>query len=180
MTTLNAYYADEIAAALQASLKDDGFVSLYKAAADVGAGRPIDAPKTEWWKKGPTAMAFKNEMDAAQTLAAAVATHNKYLAAGGPKSAEMVNEVGELNEPIDYSEAKRAVLQGKSADDTPCAHDGTTKCPQCADAQPGLAVAMNFAIKHMVKIADALDKAGFPQVANYLDVTVQHIADKRS
>jgi hypothetical protein len=177
MTTLKTYYADEIASALDAQLKDESFVGLYKKAQTAG-----------WWTKGAASQAFKAEMDAAKTAQEAAAVHNKWLASGSEGATQLGKEHDDFSELIDYSEDKRQKLtQPQAAEDDgcaaakdgePCAHDDDEMCPKCSD--PGLAIAVDFAIRHVVKVADALDKAGYIGVAGALDETLQKLAAQRS
>lgn len=185
MTTLKTYYADEIAAALAAQLKDDSFIGLYRKAEDA------------WWMKGPASGAFKKEMDAAKTQPEAVAIHNKWLASGSEGATALGKEHDDFTPMIEYSEDKQQQLasgqpvpkaptvppqQPMKAEDGGCdehaeAEDG---CAACADAGAGaLAVAIDFTIRHMVKVADALDKVGFANVASLLDDTLQKLASAR-
>ncbi len=171
MTTLKTYCADEIASAMNAQLNDEGFAGLYRKA------------EATWWQKGPASQAFKAEMDAAKTQAEAAAVHNKWLAAGSEGATQLGKEHDDFTPLTEYSEERRMRLGGQMAEDVcpkcgkmPCAcdqaHDG---CPECADAG-GLAIAIDFAIRHVVKVADALDKAGFVGVAAALDETLQKLA----
>jgi hypothetical protein len=183
MTTLKTYHADEIAAALAAQLKDDSFIGLYRKAEDT------------WWMKGPASGSFKKEMDAAKTQPEAVAIHNKWLAAGSEGATALGKEHDDFTPMIEYSEDRQQQLasgqpapkvpivppqQPMKAEDGGCeehteAEDG---CAACADAG-ALAIAIDFTIKHMVKVADALDKVGFANVASLLDETLQKLASAR-
>jgi hypothetical protein len=178
MTTLKHYCSDEIASALDAQLKDESFMGLYKQA-DV---RIYEPTPSEWWKKGPTAMAFKTDIDNAKTVKEIDAIKQKYLG-GGPLTSALAKEgFDSFDELEQYADAKAAKL-------TPAAEDGAKEegcpehvqdavgCPACAD--PGLAVAVDFAIRHMVKIADALDQTGFADVASTLDEALLKLAAAR-
>jgi len=163
MTTLKTYCADEIALALDAQLRDESFVGMYKKAAPAN-----------WWDQGPTAKAFKAEVDGAQTPQEVDAIQDKYLGGGEFTSAlgrEGIEDHTPLRNYADMAAGKKTL----AADDKcPAAKDG---CPECADA--GLAVAVDFAIRHVVKVADALDKAGFTGVAETLDETLRKLASRR-
>lgn len=175
MTTLKTYHADEIASAMSDQLKNQEFVGLYRKA------------EAAWWQKGPASQAFKAEMDAAKTQQEAVAVHNKWLAAGSEGATKLGKEHDDFTPLVEYSEERRMKLgqtaedgAGQEARDEGCpkhpeAQDG---CPECADAG-GLAVAIDFAIRHVVKVADALDKAGFVGVAGALDETLRKLAAAR-
>lgn len=184
MTTLKTYHADEIAKAFDAQLRDEGFVGMYKQAQGLGA------PTASWWQKGPNSQAFKAEMDAAKTPQEAAAIHNKWLAAGSEGATKLGTEHDDFTPMIEYSEDRRLKLQeGQMAKDQdmpkPAVADGCPKhpdpqkgCPECADGG-GLAIAIDFAIRHMVKLADALDKTGFVGVAGVIDETLQKLAANR-
>lgn len=174
MVSLKHYCSEEIAQALDAQLKNEGFVGLYKQAAAPAAPAPAN-----WWDKGPTAKAYKTEVDNAKTAQEVVAVENKYLA-GGELTTALAREGIDDHLPLrEYADAKVAKLT-PAAEDGGCpehaeAQDG---CPACADAG-GLAVAFDFAIRHMVKVADALDKVGFPGIAGMMDETLQKLAAAR-
>lgn len=169
MTTLKTYYADEIASALDAQLKDESFVGLYKK-----AQAPV-APSAaaQWWTKGPTAKAFKDKVDAAKTsqeIDVVVDTLND------PDTKTKLGQEGISDEAELQSYAYSKKMQD-AKDGEPCAHDDDEMCPECAD--PGLAIAVDFAIRHVVKVADALDKAGYVGVAGALDETLRKLAAQR-
>lgn len=175
MTTLKTYHADEIASAMSAQLKDEGFVGLYRKA------------EANWWQKGPASRAFKTEMDAAKTQQEAVAVHNKWLASGSEGATKLGKEHDDFTPLIEYSEERRMKLGSQSAEDAKdsrCARCGKESCA-CDQAVDGrsdctdggaLTVAIDFAIRHMVKVADALDKTGFVGVASLIDETLQKLA----
>lgn len=178
MTSLKHYCSDEIASALDAQLKDESFMGLYKQA-DV---RIYEPTPSKWWKKGPTALAFKTDIDNAKTVKEIDAIKQKYLG-GGPLTSALAKEgFDSFDELEQYADAKAAKL-------TPAAEDGVKEegcpehvqnavgCPACAD--PGLAVACDFAIRHMIKIADALDRTGFADVASTLDDALLKLAAAR-
>jgi hypothetical protein len=165
MTTLKAYYADEIALALDAQLKDEGFVGLYKKA------------EVSWWDKSPTASAFKKEIDAAKTAQEVDAVQNKYLA-GGDLTTKLGQEGVDDYAPLrNYADAKAGSMETAAADG--CTQHAETQkgCPECADAS--VAIAVDFAIRHVTKVADALDKAGFAGIAEALDDTLRKLAAQR-
>jgi len=162
MTTLKTYHADEIASALDAQLKDASFVGLYKKA-DMDIGSPAitrfmtELPKktnvgeaTKLWNE--TAPDFKTEPDEG---AQAKALWAQKFPGTQPPAAQ-------------------------KAEDGGCAQHAETQdgCPECADAT-GLAIAIDFATRHVVKIADALDKAGFAGVAEAFDETLRKLAAQR-
>jgi len=168
MTTLKHYCSDEIASAFNAKLKDEDFVGLYKKAEDA------------WWTKGPASQAFKAEMDAAKTQPEAAAIHNKWLAAGSEGATALGKEHNDFTPMIEYSEDKQAALESvpqKAEDGCPEHVEAEDGCPQCADA--GLAIAIDFAIGHVVKLADALDRVGFTKVAQVLDEALQKLSGQR-
>jgi hypothetical protein len=178
MTSLRHYCSEEIASAMSAQLNDTGFTGLYRKAEEA------------WWQKGPASQAFKAEMDATKTADEATAVHNKWLASGSEGATKLGKEHDDFSPLIDYSENHRAQLGEQQAKDGPCpkcgeapcsCHETECECPACADAADGanLAVAIDFAIRHVVKVADALDKAGFVGVAGALDETLQKLAAAR-
>lgn len=120
MTSLKNYAGDEIMAALADQLKDEEFVGLYRKAAD------------EWWRKGPTAAAFKREADTAQTPNELVAVRNKYLAAGSPLAGQLGQEgIDDFTPLIEYLDQRELDLEarGMAADDKPKIPTGKTTDP---------------------------------------------------
>lgn len=179
MTTLKTYHADEIARALDTQLKDEGFVGLYKQAdAKVAPGAT-----TQWWK-GPAGAEFKAKVDAAKTQRDIDVALNM-LNDPGFKTRLGKEGITDETELQNYAYAKANTLPEAADDD----EAGKTGCPEHAEAQDGcpacdaadgqLAVAIDFAIRHVVKVADALDKAGFVGVAGALDETLQKLAAQR-
>jgi len=174
MTTLKHYCADEIASAFAAQLKNESFIGMYKQA-DVQIAPGV---KTEWWKTKSGAE-FKAKVDVAKTeqeLNVAINMLND------PDFKTRLGQEGVADETElqNYANAKElpAAAEDGCAEvksDEPCAHDG--KCPECADAS--VAIAVDFAIKHVTKVADALDKAGFVGVAEALDDTLRRLAAQR-
>lgn len=59
-----------------------------------------------------------------------------------------------------------------------CAHGPEETCQKCLGA-PGMAVAVNFANRHLAKIAAALDVAGFVGLANEVDGLAVKFAAKK-
>jgi hypothetical protein len=171
MTTLKTYHADEIASALDAQLKDEGFIGMYKQA---------QAPVANWWDKGPTAKAFKAEVDAAKTTAEVDAVQNKYLG-GGDLTTKLGQEGIDDHTPLRNYADQAAGQKAPAADDKdgcPQHDEAKDGCPECADAA-NLAVAIDFAIRHIVKVADALDRTGYVGVAGVLDEAAQKLAASR-
>ena len=177
MTTLKTYHADEIAAAMGARLGDEGFVGLYKAA----EARIAPGAKTQWWK-GPAGAEFKARADAMRTEQDRDAVLDML---NDPDFKTRLGKEGVTDETElqNYALGKRlpaaADDQGAQAAKDGCpehaeAEDG---CPECAEA--GVAVAIDFAIRHMVKVADALDKVGFAGVAAMVDGTLLRLAATR-
>jgi len=192
MTSLKHYSSDEIARALDTQLKDEGFVGLYKQA----DARVAPGTKTEWWK-GPAGAEFKAKVDAAKTQRDIDVALNML---NDPDFKTRLGKEGVTDETElqNYAYAKANTLPEAADDakDGACPKCGMDKCvcekahcPEHAEAQDGcaacdaadgqLAVAVDFAIRHMVKIADALDVAGFVGVAGAIDETLQKLAAVR-
>lgn len=208
MTTLKNYTGDEIAAALAEQLKDEEFVGLYRKAADA------------WWAKGPTAAAYKREIDAAQSADQVTAVRNKYLAAGSPLAGKLGAEgIDDFQPLIEYANDK-AVQFEYVADDGQAAVDGVPK-PKIELFEPGdpravapemtekevseitgqkaddkkpcgcpvgavcvhdgalSTAAVNFANRHLAKLATALDVAGFAGMADEIDGLMGKFAAKK-
>jgi len=76
------------------------------------------------------------------------------------------------------------MVPSQSADDVQNCDEGC-ECPKCAgkEAEPmdeKTAAAVTFAMNHLVKVADALDKGGFAGVAGLVDETINKLAGKKS
>jgi len=166
--TLKNYFANEIMSAFAAQMNDSAFTGLYK-----------KAEAQPWWEKGPTAKAFKDEVDAAKTAQEVDMAQNKYLA-GGELTTKLAQEgIDDHTELRNYAE-DAAGKKTQAADDKGCpehVNQADDTCPKCMDA--GTAIAADFAIRHMVKIADALDHAGYSHLAGILDESLQKLAALR-
>ncbi len=161
--------ANEIAESLAKILGDEEFNTFYKSAAlKIEAGKALDS-----YKSALSTVKDKPSLDKAW---------NDYVDA-------VAQEEGTLNEmtKLQAQKAKELGLPGYSspADDM-CAHDQEgcaedCECPEeckckCTD---GMMVASNFAIKHMIKLADVLDSKGFEGLASLVDESIQKIAAKK-
>jgi hypothetical protein len=191
MTTLKHYHADEIAKALDAQLRDEGFTGMYRKA----DARVAPGAKTQWWK-GPAGAEFKAKVDSSKTQRDIDVALNML---NDPDFKTRLGKEGVTDETElqNYANAKANTLP-EAADDKCCPKCGKMECecqmaadghcPEHADAQDGcptcaadgqLAVAIDFAIRHMVKVADALDKTGFVGVAGAIDETLRKLASAR-
>lgn len=174
MTTLKTYHADEIASAMNTQLSDQNFMGLYKKA-ELGAVNPLG--------EGAPDPTLKAEIDA--VLQAYRGGQKDKQTAKNDLIAirNKVNELPEGREPtlkyLDDAEKKiELAMAPLKADDEQCVHDESETCPKCADSG-SMAVALDFTIRHMVKLADALDKTGFAEIANLLDETLNKLASQR-
>ena len=167
MTTLKSYYADEIATSLYNKLNDEGFLKFYKKAeSDVVAKykEKVDAIVKDYEDGNTDKKTAKNKL---------VDLRNE------------VNELPEEREPIlEYIDKAEKHLENVITPDmkSPKAEDGCDHmeeetCSKCADSS--VLVATDFAIKHMVKIADALDQAGFVGISKIIDETINKLSSNK-
>ena len=123
---------------------------------------------------------------------------NAYFGGGDVQSkfsAEMYETYKGANADVKINEYRNTVdaLKPKAADDQAAEDvEQDAKCPEgcdcakcaCADDQPApdenTVVALDFAMGHLIKVADALDKKGFAGVARMVDETIEKLAAKKS
>jgi len=155
--SLKLNYADEIADAMAKLLGDSEYNEIFRTAS---------LQKTA----GPALEAFKKDVDAAVVegtdLELIYSKHVNTLAQ------EENVEPGTVGAAREYmAEKAKGVQPGMTvpkADDT---------CAECLD--PNTLAALNFTIKHLVKIADALDGKGFVELAAVVDEAAEKVASKK-
>ena len=169
MTSLLIKNANEIAEAMAKTLGDTEFTNMFKTASLEKVA-------------GPVFEAFKVAVDAA--VKAGTDLEQVYTTHLGMLQKEENTEPGTIDKA-------RAYMAEKAR--TPGHRQPGQSFPQAADAEPCMSadcmesmmaddkekVAANFALSHLAKIADTLDKQGFERLANYIDVTMEHIASKK-
>jgi len=176
MTTLKNYHAEDIAAAMAETLADEDFAKLYRKASMEKIALTLDEvrgaleqapdPNAKWNQIEPQILEQENKQAGFYGQAKQILREVQSGGRGpGTRSIPILNDDGQAED-----EAKKPC--GCLANQA-CDHDAS----EADDAQ--LAVAMDFAIKHLNKIANALDTAGFPGVAQYIDTTSAHIAEQR-
>lgn len=159
MTSLKIKYANEMIESMAKSLGDEEFTKLFKSASlEKIAGQALDA--------------FKKDADmAVQAGTDLELVYTKHL---GALQQEENTTPGTIEQARRYMASKAATPGHRQPGQVmPEADD----C--CMDTGKEM-VAAEFAVEHLVKIADALDKQGFETLANYIDVTIEHITSKIS
>jgi hypothetical protein len=196
MTSLKNVHANEIAENLAKLLGDDGFMQIHRKASLNVEATPQNLQQfltgLAQTAKAEDAYALLRKYVDGKT-----SDGQPYLSPQEAAQAERAtrDHVGKLKQ----SEIQ-TVPKGQFADDEEeqdaadgCQHAADATCQQCGDAgmmaddedeqdanDPALTLAVNFAINHLVKVADALDGNGFAGVANMVDETIQALAKKKS
>jgi hypothetical protein len=79
--------------------------------------------------------------------------------------------------------ADEQMVQNAECNKCPCGKKECA-CPKCKEQESYIddrtAVAVDFAMTHLVRVADALDNKGFAGVASMVDDTIQKLAAKKS
>jgi hypothetical protein len=164
--SIKNHNANEIARAMTNQLNDASFTSLYKKADDSMFAKfkaKVDVVLDNYKQKKIDKPTAKNEL---------VLIRNE------------VNELPEgripILEYIDWAEKQLELAVAPPADDKEITeeekpeHTEECACMECADK--GSVVAADFAIKRMIKLADALDKTGFSGIAELIDESIEKIA----
>lgn len=169
MTSLKVQNANEIVTEMVKTLGDEKFMGLFKKAF------------VEKEAAGPALEAYKADL-------ASVKDENGLKGAWN-KHQDALNQEKSTNQALQLqaAKAKELGLPGYTtpaddvceaedfAEDVTPADDMEQACPICGKER----LAADFAINHLVKIADALDKHGFTNVANLVDEATIKIAKKK-
>ena len=182
MTSLKVKYANEIAEAMAKSLGDEEFINLFHKTASI-------------------------EKEASPEYDEFVKKFKEYQDAPGPGGKENVRDKAEdaLNRVKDpqekatgenliktwYEKEQQAGIKtepkGQLAEDcmsADCMEGMLAKdcCPECGEKKcmcDKQSVAAEFALNHLVKLADTLDKRGFNMLANMIDEATLKVAKKK-
>lgn len=150
-------YAEEIMTNMTKTLDDKEFTDLFKMA---------ELEKTA----GVALEAFKKDVDAAVEAGTDLElVYTKHL---GMLQKEENAEPGTITKARQYMAEKAA---GKQPGMTYPSADDECKSADCMEC-PGQTVAAEFALGHLVKIADALDTQGFDVIASIIDEAVEKVA----
>jgi hypothetical protein len=157
MTSLKVKYADETMDAMMKILDSTEFKEIYRTASFQK-------------EAGPAFETFKKEIDAAAGLGTDLElVYTKHVNA---LAQEDNVEPGTVQKAREYmaekAKGKQPGMVMPLADDT---------CAECLDAKT--LAALDFALKHLVKVADALDGKGFVDLASIIDETIQKVASKK-
>lgn len=157
MTSLKVKYADETMDAMMKILDSTEFKEIYRTA-------------SLQKEAGPAFEAFKRDIDAAVTAGTDLElVYTKHVNA---LAQEDNREPGTVDKARQYMAEK---ARGKQPGMTVPMADDT--CAECLDAKT--LAALDFALKHLVKIADALDGKGFTDLAGVVDETIEKMASKK-
>jgi hypothetical protein len=167
-TSLKEKDANEIAEAMAKALGDDIFNT-----ASVDKEAQSDAFNS-----------FHGEIGDSREYDTLVMAYNKW--GPGMSSAEKESAVNEVEKRSGRRPPGERVPP--AADDQPVSdmvQDAKTceqgcMCPKCASlVDDQTVVALDFAMGHLIKVADALDKKGFAGVAGMVDETIEKLAAKK-
>lgn len=170
--SMKNYHGGDIAAAMAKTLSDEKFVNLYKKAFVKEATEPM-----------LTKEYVKYLFDQCKTENELAQKWNTLLS-----QIEKVENVqpGFLDYCVEVREQKMTELKSALADDMDKQEGESLErlkrlVPQedAKKEEVQLAIAMDFAVKQLNKLANALDSVGFPGVAEYIDVTAGTLYVKR-
>lgn len=157
MTSLKIQYANEIAESMAKSLGSEEFTKIFKTASiEKEAGVALET--------------FKKDVDVAVSKGTDLElVYTKHL---GALQKEENAEPGTINKARAYmaekARGKQPGMAYPEADDECCSMDSDDKMDVAAD----------FALEHLVKVADALDNKGFVEFAEIIDEALQKVAKK--
>jgi len=158
MTSLKVKYADETMDAMAKILDSTEFKEIYRTAS-------LNK------EAGPAFEAFKKDVDAA--VVAKTDLELVYSKHVNDLAQEDNTEPGTVQKAREYMTGKgqpgmTMPPQSPQADDA---------CADCLDTKE--LVAADFTMKHLVKIADALDGKGFASLAGIVDEAIEKVASKK-
>lgn len=155
MTNLKSQYADEIIKNMVNNLNDEEFRNIFKSAS---------------FEKEAQSDAFKTFYQMLPKANDSVEVEEFFRTyAPGMMGAE--REVAEEAKNKRIKELSGHAAPGSSL--PPAADD---ECLDCEDLSDESTIAIGFALNHLVKISDALDKNGFNKLANFVDETMEKIS----
>lgn len=179
MTSLKIKYANEIAEAMAQALGNEEFTSVFH--------------KQASFKKeaGPALEAYKGDLASVTDKSGLEVAWNKHLPA--LQQEENVEE-GTIQAATCAQAAKAQQLglpgyQVPGCPEAQMAHDESCGCPEKMtewegveeeeeEANDQFAIAADFTLGHLAKLANALDNQGFEKMADMVDETMQKIAKK--
>lgn len=181
MTSLKVKDANEIAEAMAKALGDVEFNKIFKSASiEKEAMGPAETELATFIAKCKAGQADN---------AAWAAMRNKYFGGGEGQTAlaaELKQAYGEMNadSKINYYIDAMDACEPAAADDEQMVSECSEGC-KCAKCMGDMvddrtALAIDFAMGHLVKVADALDNKGFSTVAGMIDETIAKLAAKKS
>lgn len=161
MTSLKVKYADETMDAMAKILDSAEFKEIYRTASlEKEAGAAFEA--------------FKKDVDA--TVKAGTNLEEVYSQHLDRLEVEENNEKGTIQKAREYM-AAAARTPGHRQPGMAMPEADDTECAECLDSQSLAAV--EFTLKHLVKIADALDGKGFTNLAGVIDEAIEKVASKK-
>lgn len=166
MTSLKVKYADEIVDEMVRLLDTPEFKEMEQI-------RRTAALQKE---AGPAFEAFKKDVDVA--AGAGTDLELVYSKHANALAQEDNTEPGTVQKAREYMAEKGRGKQPGLA--MPPATEGTLADDVCAECDdPRVMAAVEFTLKHLVKVADALDGRGFAELAGLVDEAIEKIASKK-
>jgi hypothetical protein len=187
-------YAEEILEAMANTLGDKEFTSMYKTASEkeeecveqdadpsdvseigeeLGLDKSVVMPgDVQYRKEGDKVPHVKPETKLAPKKPLVPGVKSKVDPWGRQKGVEYkAEDCEECSDCADCDEAQDVPPEGPVG-------PGAEKALQHAD-DPKVEAAINFTLKHLTKIANALDNNGYSGLANMIDETIERLAAKK-
>lgn len=166
MTSLKSQYANEIAEAMAKSLGNEEFSKIFKGAELI-----------KW--AGAALENFKHDVDVA--VQAGTDLEQIYTKHLGALQTEENVEPGTITKARAYMAEKAATPGHRQPGQSFPEADDECMSSDCMEmmVDDKEIVAAEFALKHIAKIADALDGQGFSRLANILDKAMENIILKK-
>jgi len=177
MTSLKRQDADEIIDAMARALGGD----MFKAASveKEAQGMSIEllmALMHEEYRKGKAQYDSMDEAQASKAVSTKVWNENlEDIQAQENKEPGFLERAADLRDS--YMVPKRAADDG--AAEQPCDDCDEQMAQDQPEREAQTSLAIDFAMGHLVKIADALDNKGFAGVASIVDETIEKLAKKK-
>lgn len=166
MTGLKNYHADDIATSMSELLSDKSFNGIFRKASINKIALTLDEVKIELTNaKDPNEKWNQMESNILEQ-------ENKEPGFYG-KAREILRKIQAGKKDAPGTETIE-VLKGDDQD-----YNSDSSCSMDIEDQLKLTTAIHFTIKRLNKIANALDIAGFPGIAKYIDKTSSDISKRR-
>lgn len=167
-TSLKNKHADDIVHAMAEQLGDDSFTDLFHKEASLEKIAPMIITSQ-------ALSAFTSELEGAANAAQVWNIWKKHLPALQKEENKLPGTITKATE----ARQKKLAEFGPGQTMPPAAADDCAVPEEEKEADDREVVAAKFVLKHLVKIADALDGQGFNKMANIVDETIEKISKKK-